>query len=383
MSNFSLQSPRLDTPENYQQMRDCNINLNEYSRFAESFFHLVDYFKDNPDGEDGQIFTDLADELQNYLDGYSDPLIVLIKDQILGNCFWFEKYFWWRHTEISTCYSNVLTKGVKLEEREALKVSKLYNLLRGRDYQSEDQGDDPDSKLSLWCNLDQWDSLVLHPLWVSTEDRYYVQPPPPFHCPTGPPPPVTGPSWFGSLAYINPSLILDPNNPLFKAISKVSCYFYPISDPFVPENTSMSTLHNNYKQPFIQTKEYLEILQNISYTLQVYKSKAHDLRKSEVAQFVTHPNVNDERIASDLDYFQGQINKYSDVMKKIYSKVELYKELFDLFSTFTEFIVANFTADNIADVDLFQFGEELARESGNIERCDEGTVNKNVKILSK
>ena len=52
----------------------------------------------------------------------------------------------------------------------------------------------------------------------------------------------------------------------------------------------------------------------------------------------------------------------------------LYGELFDTFSPFTEFTLANFMTDDIKKVDLFQFGEDLSLQSMDVERCNEGTV---------
>ena len=367
-NEFLASSPELNTMTSYEYLNDCNINLNNYIEFAESFYDLVDYFNTNIGERDPQILDGLSDKFVRYLEPASPPRIVFIKELILKKCFWFEKYFWWRHTTISDCYGQYLTMGIELDEKEALKVSKLHHALK-----EEHMDGNQDNKLTVLCNLDKWKNLVLDGRLVSYFDPYMVDRPFPFMCPAGVPQ-GTRPPWSKVPSLINSSFILDNNNPLFRAIRKVSCFFYPISDPLVPSNTKMESVYGDYKKPLSDIDEYIQILQNISYTLKVYKSRLSGLMKSEVANFTIHPNVNEERVASDLDYFQNLIKKHSDIMKKLFSKVVLYGELFDTFSPFTEFTLANFMTDDIKKVDLFQFGEDLSLQSMDVERCNEGTV---------
>ena len=105
-NEFLASSPELNTTTSYEYSNNCNVNLNSYIEFAGSFYDLVDYFNTDIDERDPQILDTLADIFAGCLEPASPPRIVFIKELILKNCFWFEKYFWWRHTRFQTATLN-------------------------------------------------------------------------------------------------------------------------------------------------------------------------------------------------------------------------------------------------------------------------------------
>ena len=158
---------------------------------------------------------------------------------------------------------------------------------------------------------------------------------------------------------------LDPNNPVFQAIENISCYFYPLTKPPIPSMIST-------KNPLVEISGYYRILQNISNTLQTHKSGLSKLRKSQIAKFTLHPNVNERRIQSDFTYYQNLLTKQSEMLEMVFSRFELYKDIYSIFNRFSQFTLASVDADDIESIDLLKVGKELATEFENVERCFEG-----------
>ena len=167
-------------------------------------------------------------------------------------------------------------------------------------------------------------------------------------------------------------VVLDPNNPLFKAIEKISCYFHPFTNPALSDNLTMDKAYEEYNKPFSDLSEHLKMLHNISNTVQVYKLKTSTLKKSSLAKFTLHPNVNEVRIDGDFNYYKVLVKRHSDTVRKIFSKLELYDEMFRVMNILTHFTLAGLTRDDFRKVDLFQLGEELKTESTGAERCNDG-----------
>ena len=213
-------------------------------------------------------------------------------------------------------------------------------------------------------------------------DPYLIDSPLP--CPVSSPPGSDRPD-----VHENPNLpipqwlILDPNNPLFKPITQIACYFYPLTDSMSPYPRNMEYVYNDYYDLFSSTGQYIDVLKNISTTLNAYKLKLYNITKSQVASFTLHPNVDEERIEADLKYFRSLIEQYSQEMLKIFSKVEIYGEIFETLDIFTKFTLAKLDADDIQKIDLFRLGEELRTETADIERCREGKMHNLILLKTK
>ena len=114
------------------------------------------------------------------------------------------------------------------------------------------------------------------------------------------------------------------------------------------------------------------VLQNISDTLKAYKSGLSKLKKSQIAKFTLHPNVNERRIEGDFRYYQNLLTKNSETIEKAFSKFEIYGYMFPIFNTFTRFSVPSLETEDFVKVDLLKQATELAAETRDIKRCFEG-----------
>ena len=205
-------------------------------------------------------------------------------------------------------------------------------------------------------------------------DPYFFERPPFCHLygpsgPQRPPPPVSG------NPTILPWLILDLNNPLFKPITQIACYFYPITDSRTPNVNDMADVYSEYYKPLNSTEQYIvQKLKIISSTLDAYRSKAFNITKSQLASFTLHPNVNEARIENDLKYFLSLTAQYLESTLKVFSKIELYHEMFEALNVFTQFTLAKLDADDTKKIDLYRLGEELSAETAFAERCREGEL---------
>ena len=172
-----------------------------------------------------------------------------IKEAILENCFWFGKYFWWRHTTLSDCCSTSLTTGSFLDFVELLNVVKL-DVQLGTDY-----------NLVTYCNLDRWGYLVPDGQLIFPSDPYYFERPPFCYSYDPPGPQTTFCQWEPDNTSL--WLILDTNNPLFKPITQIACYFYPITDSCTPYVSDMADVYSEYYKPLNSTEQYIvQILKN-------------------------------------------------------------------------------------------------------------------------
>ena len=127
MSNiFFSMSDRMDTDISQEHFNSCLDNLDLYTGFSESFYDLVDYFNQTLDlgTIDVNRFTVVTRNFLDYVDKPNERA-KRIKEDILKNCFWFEQYFWWRHTRLSNCYGNFMTTGIQLEAFEVSYVAEL------------------------------------------------------------------------------------------------------------------------------------------------------------------------------------------------------------------------------------------------------------------
>ena len=166
--------------------------------------------------------------------------------------------------------------------------------------------------------------------------------------------------------------MLDPNDPVFQAIEKISCYFYPITNPELPANGNIQRFYDDFQSPLLELSEYKKILQNISDSLKAYKSGLSQLKKSQIAKFTLHPNVNEKRIEGDFRYYQNLLTKNSETIEKVFSKFEIYGHMFPIFNTFTRFSVPSLETKDFVKVDLLKQATELAAETRDIKRCFEG-----------
>ena len=166
--------------------------------------------------------------------------------------------------------------------------------------------------------------------------------------------------------------MLDPNDPIFQAIEKISCYFYPITSPELPPHENIQHFYDDFQNPLLELSEYKRILQNISDTLKAYKSGSSKLKKSQIAKFTLHPNVNERRIEGDFRYYQNLLTKNSETIEKVFSKFEIYGHMFPIFNTFTRFSVPSLETEDFVKVDLLKQATELAAETRDIKRCFEG-----------
>ena len=187
-------------------------------------------------------------------------------------------------------------------------------------------------QLRSFCNLDEWNSLVLMGQPVIFIDPWYV----PFNmCRYRVLPKAYGLTPVSSAVsstIIGPTM-LDPNDPVFQAIEKISCYFYPITNPELPPNGNIQRFYDDFQSPLLELSEYKRILQNISDSLKAYKSGLSQLKKSQIAKFTLHPNVNEKRIEGDFRYYQNLLTKNSETIEKVFSKFEIYGHMFPIFNT--------------------------------------------------
>ena len=334
---------------------NCMLDLESYEGFAETFHTAMDYFDHVTSPFDPHEFTDNTEEFLDLLDEYTS-----FKGFLIRSCFWFESLFWWRYTRISDCYDHSFPTGIYLDYGESVKISAMKSDLENL----HNYCDLNHSSTDLVVDFDTirgfdpfYLDYVLCPEVHSEphSDEFVLYPPPPMESP-----PVPG------------SFLLDPNNPLFREINKTACHFYPITDvdPYLLDTSTMK----HYERPLDDIAEYMNMVQNISHTLDGYKQKLGGLKKSQIAAFTLHPRVNEQRIHSDLEYYQEVIKQRSELALKLYSNDVLYKLMFNTLDAFTQFTLAYFRQEDIDRVDLFKLGITLERESTGLRRCPEGQL---------
>ena len=358
--NIVTDSMHLDTEENWGYFNSCGKFLTSYTILAQSFYDMVDQLKQINEEIKKEDLLNATIQFETYVYRYTGQDIENdFKREVLRNCFWFERFFWWRFTTLSKCYSNSITEGIAPDINDSLHLAELDNKLTFPD------------QLRKFCNLDEWKSLILMGKPIDFIDPWYV----PFNmCRYYVLPNAIGlpsvPSAVQS-TIIGPTM-LDPNDPIFQAIEKMSCYFYPITNPELPPHENIQRFYDDFQSPLLELSEYKRILQNISDTLKTYESGLSTLKKSQIAKFTLHPNVNERRIEGDFRYYQNLLTKNSETIEKVFSQFEIYGHMFPIFNTFTRFSVAAFETKDVVKVELLKKATELAAETRDIKRCFEG-----------
>ena len=358
--NIVTDSMHLDTEENWGYFNSCKKFLTPYTSLAQSFYNMVDQFNQMNEEINKEDLLNATIQFETYVYRYTGQDVENdFKREVLRNCFWFERFFWWRFTTLSNCYSNSITDGITPDRNDSLRLAELDNKLSFPD------------QLRSFCNLDEWNSLVLMGQPVIFIDPWYV----PYNICRHRVLPKTSvlpsvPSTLSS-TIIGPTM-LDPNDPIFQAIEKISCYFYPITNPELPPHENIQRFYEDFQSPLLELSEYKRILQNISDTLKAYKSGLSKLKKSQIAKFTLHPNVNERRIEGDFRYYQNLLTKNSETIEKVFSKFEIYGQMFPIFKTFTRFSVSALETEDFVKVDLLKQATELAAETRGIKRCFEG-----------
>ena len=358
--NILTDSMHLDTEENWGYFNSCKKFLTPYTTLAQLFYNMVDQLDQMNKEINKEDLLNVTVQFETYVYRYTGQDIENdFKREVLKNCFWFERLFWWRFTTLSNCYSNSIKEGITPDRNDSLRLAELDNKLSLPE------------QLQIFCNLDEWNPLVLMGEFIIFIDPCYV----PFNmCRHRVLPKAYGltpvPSAVSS-TIIGPTM-LDPNDPIFQVIEKISCYFYPITNPELPTHENIQHFYDNFQSPLLELSEYKRILQNISDTLKAYKSGSAKLKKSQIAKFTLHPNVNKKRIEGDFRYYQNLLTKNSETIEKVFSKFEIYGHIFPIFNTFTRFSVAALEAEDFLKVDLLKQATELGAETMDIKRCFEG-----------
>ena len=350
----------LDRGQSRGYFNACMNNLVPYKKLARSFYDFV-YHLDKTDEEiEKETLLNSTIEFKDYMYQFNDK-VRTSKSETLMNCFWFERYFWWRFRPISNCYSSVITKGISPNRDDTALLSKLENKLLHP------------GQLAGYCNMETLTSLLKTAKPVISVDPWYV----PFDLcfnhidvftktydlPSLPTPQKDG---------IKGPPMLDPNDPVFQAIEKVSCFFYPITNPQLPPHESIQEFYNDFQNPLLDLTKYNNILQNISDTLQRYKSGITTLKKSQIARFTLHPKVNERRVEADFKYYQNVLTKNAEMIEKVFSKFEIYGHIFEIFDMFKLFSLVSLKHEDFTKVDFFRHAEELGGEFKDVKRCFEG-----------
>ena len=220
--NIVNASAKLSTEQNLTYVNNCSKYLTLYTKFADSFYNMVDLLNQTTGENNHETLYKATLKFQAYLNScIGEDKDIDFKKEVLANCFWFEKYFWWRFTDTSQCYLPVITEGVTLDRSESLYLAEIKEKLQ------------LGGKLHTYClSLPR----VVGRESLESTDPYYVKAE---LCRQFPP----GSSIYEELSAVPTEgpvddfpapAELDPNNPLFQAIEKISCYFYPLTKPAIP-----------------------------------------------------------------------------------------------------------------------------------------------------
>ncbi len=136
----------------------------------------------------------------------------------------------------------------------------------------------------------------------------------------------------------------------------------------------MGNIYSLYRGPLAELDQYMDIINNISYTLYTYKVSPVDSEptKSELAGFTTHFRVNERRVESDLKYFYNQVARESEVLEKVLSGFELYGALHGVFAGLGALRAAGLRAGDAPRVELMREALRMRNESSGVDRCTEG-----------
>ncbi len=362
----------------------CMSSLDGYSALAESFLNLSRFIAGASGERDWAGFPAVEAAFTTQL----NRLLLLEeydekqKQKLLRSCFWFESHFLWRNTRIADCYEPVRTPGVWPDFREEKLLNDLSTNL-GNLFTS-----DPLDQWSF-CLLDEGQFLQnLVVQFVPDRDPFSLK-----HtlCPPYDTidliefddddefePPGGGGGGGGGFASNVPEgedpldpFLLDPNNPLFRSINKTACYFYPITQSVFPQ-TSVGTALSQYTKPLHEISEYMHVITNITRTLQGFLERKGDLKKSDIALFTLHPNVNADRVQGDLDYFARILTQRSESMAHVFSKLGFYSPYFAVLDVLTGLDLVRFSAEDFARVELLRTASDLEEETRDLDRCPEG-----------
>ncbi len=166
--------------------------------------------------------------------------------------------------------------------------------------------------------------------------------------------------------------VLDPDDPLFEPISRIECYFHPVTYPTVPEKATMEYIYSIYRKPLGKITEYINLVQNISNTLRAYKQREYDITKSQIAELTLSKRVNEVRIANDLAYYETLLFRETEVLERVFSKHELYIGFLEVLDPLSGFALPGLDRDDLHQVALFSALEEVSNDTTEVERCSEG-----------
>ena len=206
-------SVHMGMEENWGYFNTCKSYLSFYRQFANSFYDMVDLLNQTDGINTDDDLFDATSKFQTFVHSYIGMNKSFdFRAEVLKNCFWFEKHFWWRCTGISECYRRDMTKGVEADQTESDYLAEINKKLNHS------------SNLNNYCHLEILDSLTRRGT-LGEVDPYYVE----YElC-------INDGEILEIFGYLLPGIpskgplqpegpkALDPNCPVFKNITRISC----------------------------------------------------------------------------------------------------------------------------------------------------------------
>ena len=128
--NIVTDSMHLDTEENWGYFNSCKKFLTPYTSLAQSFYNVVDQFNQMNEEINKEDLLNATIQFETYVYRYTGQDVENdFKREVLRNCFLFERFFWWRFTTLSNCYTNSITDGIAPDRKDSLRLAELHNKL--------------------------------------------------------------------------------------------------------------------------------------------------------------------------------------------------------------------------------------------------------------